>query len=58
QSVQEAMFLRKTYPEASLNELSELSKNHYNKQISKSGLNHRFRAIAKLANRAVDEYAD
>ncbi|MFP4077818.1 MAG: DNA-binding protein WhiA [Candidatus Izemoplasmataceae bacterium] len=57
-SVHEAIFLRKTYPEASLNELSELSKNHYNKQISKSGLNHRFRAIAKLANKAVDEYAD
>ncbi len=58
ESAKEAMFLRKMYPEASLNELSDLSKKHYNKQISKSGLNHRFRAIAKLAGKAVDEYAD
>ena len=57
-SVKEAMFLRKTYPEASLNELSELSKNHYAKQISKSGLNHRFRHIAALAEEALSYYED
>ncbi len=55
-SVTEAMFLRKTYPEASLNELSELSKKHYPKQISKSGLNHRFRHIASLAKEALSYY--
>ncbi|MGM0436484.1 MAG: DNA-binding protein WhiA [Bacillota bacterium] len=55
-SVKEAIFLRKTYPEASLSELSELSKKHYNKQISKSGLNHRFRAITKLVGKVMEEY--
>lgn len=57
-SAKEAMFLRKEYPEASLNELSDLSKQHFSKQISKSGLNHRFRAISKLASKAVEDYAD
>ena len=57
-SAKEAIFLRKEYPEASLNELSDLSKKHFNKQISKSGLNHRFRAIAKLASKAVEDYGD
>jgi len=41
-----------------LNELSELSKNHYAKQISKSGLNHRFRHIAALAEEALSYYED
>jgi len=43
--LQEAAFLRKKYPEASLKELSYLSENG----ISKSGLNHRFRKIKELA---------
>ncbi len=55
-SVVEAMFLRKTYPEASLNELSELSGDHYSKKISKSGLNHRFRNIAQIAKEALEKY--
>ncbi|MDA3931586.1 MAG: DNA-binding protein WhiA [Tenericutes bacterium] len=50
-SMQEAIFLRKKYPEASLLELSYVSVEHYDKQISKSALNHRFRAIKDLANK-------
>jgi hypothetical protein len=49
-SMQEAIFLRKKYPEASLLELSYVSKEHFDNQISKSALNHRFRAIKDLAN--------
>jgi len=56
ESVKEAIFLRKTYPEASLSELSELSKKHFNKQISKSGLNHRFRAITKRVGKIMEAY--
>ncbi len=55
-SVQEAIFLRKTYPEASLVELSELSKHHFKKPISKSGLNHRFRNITRIAKEALEAY--
>ncbi len=55
-SVKEAMFLRKTYPEASLVELSDLSEKHYPKRISKSGLNHRFRNINQLAKEAIESY--
>lgn len=55
-SMQEAVFLRKTYPDASLLELSYVSKEHFDKQISKSALNHRFRAIKDLANKImIDE---
>ncbi len=57
-SVKEAIFLRKTYPEASLVELSELSKHHFKKPISKSGLNHRYRNIAKIAKEAIEAYED
>ncbi len=55
-SVKEAMFLRKMYPEASLNELSDLSENHFNKRVSRSGLNHRFRSINQLAEEALAAY--
>ncbi len=54
--VQQAMTLRKTYPESSLTELSELSRNHYNKSISKSALNHRFREIDDLASKALEAF--
>ncbi len=50
-SMKEAIFLRKKYPESSLQELSYLSKEHFDKSISKSALNHRFRAIKDLANK-------
>lgn len=50
-SMKEAIFLRKTYPESTLHELSYASLEHYEDQISKSALNHRFRAIKDLALR-------
>lgn len=50
-SMKEAIYLRKKYPESSLTELSYASLEHYDKQISKSALNHRFRAIKDLANK-------
>jgi DNA-binding protein WhiA len=54
-SMQEAIFLRKKYPEASLLELSYASLEHFDEQISKSALNHRFRAIKDLANQILIE---
>jgi len=54
-SMSEAIFLRKTYPEATLIELSYASLEHFDKQISKSALNHRFRAIKDLANQTMIE---
>jgi len=54
-SIKEAIFLRKTYPEASLLELSYASMDHFDEQISKSALNHRFRAIKDLANKITIE---
>lgn len=48
-SMQEAIYLRKLYPESSLLELSYASEEHYDEAISKSALNHRFRAIKDLA---------
>lgn len=57
QSMTEAIFLRRTYPDSSLLELSYASLEHYDKQISKSALNHRFRAIKDLANRILIEEA-
>ena len=55
ESVKEAIFLRKKYPEASLLELSYASLDHFDKQISKSALNHRFRTIKDLANKIMIE---
>ncbi|MDE7384489.1 MAG: DNA-binding protein WhiA [Anaeroplasmataceae bacterium] len=43
------MKVRKENPEASLNELVELINVTYNEQITKSGLNHRFRKIKEIA---------
>lgn len=54
-SVQEAIFLRKMYPESSLLELSYASIEHFDEQISKSALNHRFRTIKDIANKIVIE---
>lgn len=50
-AMKEAIFLRKKYPESSLLELSYASIEHFDKQISKSALNHRFRSIRDLANK-------
>jgi hypothetical protein len=49
-SLKEAIFLRKTYPEATLLELASISGTHFPEPISKSALNHRFRAIKDLAD--------
>ncbi len=57
-TLHEAMHLRKTYPEASLAELSEMSRDHFNTEISKSGLNHRFRNIAQLAEEVLHDFND
>lgn len=54
--VQQAIYLRKEYPDASLTELSDLSRNHYNKAISKSALNHRYREIDQLASHALEAF--
>lgn len=49
ESMKEAIFLRKAYPESTLHELSFASVEYFEDQISKSALNHRFRAIRDLA---------
>ncbi len=54
-SMQEAILLRKKYPESTLLELSYASKEHFPEQISKSALNHRFRAIRDLARQLLIE---
>ena len=43
------MEVRKNNMEASLTELCDILKNEYNENISKSGLNHRFRKIKEIA---------
>lgn len=53
-SMLEAIELRKAYPESSLNELSDASYNHFNKTISKSALNHRFRNINDLSDQILE----
>ncbi len=53
-SMKEAMELRKAFPESSLNELSDLSFDTVNKQISKSALNHRFRNINDLSDQILE----
>ena len=40
---------RKENPEASLNELVDIINTKYNDQITKSGLNHRFRKLKEIA---------
>lgn len=43
------MKMRKENPEASLNELVDIINKRYNENITKSGLNHRFRKIKEIA---------
>ena len=50
QRLQEAIDYRLKYPETSLQELSEIMTIETEKEISKSGLNHRFRKIKEIAN--------
>lgn len=56
ENLHQAIFLRKKYPESSLQELSEHSDEHFRKPISKSGLNHRFRNIHQMAQEVLDDY--
>lgn len=53
-SMREAIELRKMHTEASLQELSEISGEMFNKIISKSALNHRFRNINDLADQIME----
>mgnify|MGYP000563179453 CR=1 FL=1 len=53
-SMREAIRLRQAYPESSLNELSDASNDMFNKTISKSALNHRFRNINELADQILE----
>lgn len=53
-SIREAITLRKKYPESSLNELSDYSEVLFNKTISKSALNHRYRSINDLADQIME----
>jgi len=46
-SLREAAFLRKNHPEASLKELGEM----LNPPLGKSGMNHRFRQLARLVRK-------
>jgi hypothetical protein len=53
-SMREAIKLRLAYPESSLQELSAYSEDMFNKSISKSALNHRFRNITELAEQIME----
>jgi DNA-binding transcriptional regulator WhiA len=53
--MEEVVFLRKTYPEATLLELSDVSAEHFPEMISKSALNHRFRALKEMAETVENE---
>ena len=49
--IKEACLYRKKYPETSLSELSKIISMETNTNITKSGLNHRFRKIREIASR-------
>ena len=51
----QAMELRVKYPDANLRELTELFQEEYNETISRSGLNHRFTKIKKIAEKLREE---
>ena len=51
EKIKEACLYRKKYPESSLSELSNIISLENNVNITKSGLNHRFRKIKEIANK-------
>ncbi len=51
EKIYEAMTYRQKYPEVSLNELSQIITQETGVFITKSGLNHRFRKIAEIADK-------
>jgi len=54
-SIQEAITLRKEFPEASLTEISYVSEQVLGKKISKSALNHRYRNINEIADQILED---
>lgn len=54
-SMQEAIELRKKFPESSLTEISDLSEEVLRKRVSKSALNHRYRNINDLASQVLKD---
>ena len=56
--IQEVITYRLKYPESSLQELSEIMSLEIGKNITKSGLNHRFRKIKEMANRIKSQKGD
>jgi len=51
EKIKEACIYRLKYPESSLLELSEIMSLETGKNITKSGLNHRFRKIKEIAQK-------
>ena len=51
----EVIKYRELYPESSLQELSDIMSNELGYEITKSGLNHRFRKIASIVKRITEE---
>ena len=56
EKIQEVIKYRELYPESSLQELSEIMSNELGYEITKSGLNHRFRKIKEIVNRINEEH--
>ncbi len=54
EKLKEVVEYRQKYPESSLQELSEIMSNELGYNISKSGLNHRFRKIKEMIKRIED----
>lgn len=54
QKLQEVVEYRLKYPESSLQELSEIMSRELNYNITKSGLNHRFRKIKEIVSKIED----
>jgi len=50
QRIRDVILLRKSYPESSLNELSDYAYDVLGKELSKSGFNHIFKEIAAIAD--------
>ena len=51
EKLQEVIKYRELYPESSLQELSEIMSNELEYEITKSGLNHRFRKLKEIVNK-------
>lgn len=54
--LQEAIYLRKKYPDLSLLELAIKAEDDLHTKISKSGLNHRFRQLESIASQVMEDY--